>query len=64
MSFRAAQDHKVAGRDMTLLMASSTQQEDAVAVMWHHNHSLLSLAVVSILVSLVITTRIPLIHDG
>jgi hypothetical protein len=38
MSFRAAQDHnKVADRDMTLLMPSSTQHEDLTATTWRHS---------------------------
>jgi hypothetical protein len=53
MSFRAAQDHKVASRDMTLSKPSSTQWEDPVATTRCHSCSLLSLAVVSVLVSLV-----------
>jgi hypothetical protein len=55
MSFRMAQDHnKAAGRDWTLSMPSSTRWEDPMATMRRRSHSLLSLAVVSILVSLVI----------
>jgi uncharacterized membrane protein len=53
MSFRVAQDHKVADRDMTLLKPSSTQREDPSATMHRRSCSLLSLAVVLILVSLV-----------
>jgi hypothetical protein len=38
MSFRAAQDHnKVAGRDTTSSMASSTRQEDPAATTWHRS---------------------------
>jgi hypothetical protein len=43
----------VIGRDTTLSMPSSTRREDTVATTWRHSHSLLSLAVVSVLVSLV-----------
>jgi hypothetical protein len=54
MSFRAVHDHnKAASRDSTLLTPSSTRWEDSAATTWRHNRSLLSLAVVSILVSLV-----------
>jgi hypothetical protein len=54
MSFRVAQDHNmIAGRDMTLLTPSSTRWEDPAATMWCHSHSLLSLAIVLVLISLV-----------
>jgi hypothetical protein len=40
MSFKAAQDHnKATGRDMTLLMPSSTQREDLAKMMWRHSFS-------------------------
>jgi hypothetical protein len=55
MSFRATQDYnKVAGRDTTLSMPSSTRWEDLAATTCHRSHSLLSLVVVSILVLLVV----------
>jgi hypothetical protein len=51
MSFRAAQDHnKAAGRDTTSSTASSTRWKDPAATTWRHSHSLLSLAVVLVLV--------------
>jgi hypothetical protein len=53
VSFRVAHDHKAAGRDTTLSMPSSTRREDPTAMTRHRSHSLLSLAVVSVLVSLV-----------
>jgi hypothetical protein len=54
MSFTVAQDHnKAAGRDTTLLMASSTRWEDPATTTWHRNRSLLSLAVVLVFISLV-----------
>jgi hypothetical protein len=53
MSFKAAQDHKAVGRDMTLSMPSSTRREDPTATTRHRSRSLLSLVVVSVLVSLV-----------
>jgi hypothetical protein len=51
MFFRVAQDHKAAGRDTTLSTPSSTRREDPAATMWRRSHSLLSLAIVSVLVS-------------
>jgi hypothetical protein len=54
MSFKAAQDHnKATGQDSTLSMPSSAQREDLVATTWHRSCSLLSLAIVSVLISLV-----------
>jgi hypothetical protein len=53
MSFRATQDHKASGRDMTLSTPSSTRREDSVATTRRHCRSLLSLAIVSVFVSLV-----------
>jgi hypothetical protein len=53
MSFRAAQDHKAVSSDMTLSMPSSTQWEDPAATTQCHSHSLLELAVVSVMVLLV-----------
>jgi hypothetical protein len=54
MSFRLAQDHNMAaGRDTTLSTPSSTRWEDPVATTWHRSRSLLLLAVVSVLISLV-----------
>jgi hypothetical protein len=44
----------VAGRDSTLWIPSSTRQEDPVATTRRRSHSLLSLAIVSVLVSLII----------
>jgi hypothetical protein len=37
MSFRAAQDHRAAGRDTTLSMASSTRQEDPATTTRRHS---------------------------
>jgi hypothetical protein len=53
MSFRAAQDHKAAGRDTTLSKPSSTQSEDLIATTRRHSCSFLPLAIVSVLVLLV-----------
>jgi hypothetical protein len=54
MSFRAAQDHNIAvGRDTTLLTPSSTRREDPVVTTRRRSRSLLSLAIVLILISLV-----------
>jgi hypothetical protein len=53
MSFRAPQDDKEVGRDMTLSTPSSTRWEDPVAMMQHCSRYLLSLVVVSVLVLLV-----------
>jgi ABC-type phosphate transport system permease subunit len=53
MSFWAAQDHKAAGGDTTLSTHSCTQREDPAAMTRFHSHSLLSLAIVLIFVSLV-----------
>jgi hypothetical protein len=52
MSFRATQDHKVAGRDTTLSMPSSTRREDPVATT-RAVVILCSLAIVLVLVSCV-----------
>jgi hypothetical protein len=38
MSFRAAQDHKATGWDTTLLMSSSTQWDDPVAMTRRRSH--------------------------
>jgi hypothetical protein len=54
MSFRAVQDHNMAaGKDTTLSTPSSTRWENLAATMWCCSHSLLSLAVVLVLISLV-----------
>jgi hypothetical protein len=41
------------GRDMTLSTPSSTRQEDPAAMTWRRSRSLLSLAIVSVFISLV-----------
>jgi hypothetical protein len=54
MSFGVAQDHnKATDRHSTLSTPASTRREDPAATTWHHSHSFLSLAIVSVLVSLV-----------
>jgi hypothetical protein len=54
ISFRVAQDHNMAAdRDTTLLTPTSTRLEDPAATTRRCSHSLLSLAIVLIFVSLV-----------
>jgi hypothetical protein len=53
MSFREAQDQKAAGRYTTLSTPSSTRWEDLAATTRRRSHSLLSLTVVLVFVSLV-----------
>jgi hypothetical protein len=54
MSFMVPQDHKAADRDTTLSTPSSTRWEDPAATTRRRSHCLLSLAVVSVLVLLVV----------
>jgi hypothetical protein len=53
VSLRAAQHHKAVGRDTTLSTPSSTGREDPAATTQRCSRSLLSLAIVSAFVSLV-----------
>jgi hypothetical protein len=62
ISFRVAQDHNMAAdRDTTLLTPTSTRLEDPAATTRRCSHSLLSLAVVSVLISLIMNVELVLL---